>query len=194
VLFLESLKLRILSLHLRCPYLRIRCWPSDHLEANRVLVREQLLKKKKHGRRRTRVVEPVVVAGEGVHALGGFAGQLVDLALMFSAARSAVMVHSDRAGQAAKGSLRSTSASPCCSTAFGVSRVSLLRGFVFAVIDRGKLHARSASVGLRSGPPGPGRPLPLMTKAPTLTTNIRGPKIYKPRNPEGPRICCCFAR
>jgi hypothetical protein len=43
-------------------------------------------------------------------------------------------------------------------TAFGVSRVSLLRGFVFAVIDRGKLHARSASVGLRSGPPGPGRP------------------------------------
>jgi hypothetical protein len=59
-------------------------------------------------------VEPVVVVrdiGEGVHACGGFFGQLVDL------------------------------------------------GFdVFGGLFGGKLHARSASVGLRSGPPGPGRP------------------------------------
>src|SRR5262249_56084232 len=29
LLFLGSLKLRILSLHPRCPCPRIRCWPSD---------------------------------------------------------------------------------------------------------------------------------------------------------------------
>ena len=37
-------------------------------------------------------------------------------------------------------------------TVFGVSRVSMLRGFVFAAaIDRGVRHARSASVGAALG-------------------------------------------
>src|SRR5215510_13531302 len=77
------------------------------------------------------------------------------LALMFSAACSAVMnVHSDRAGQAAKGSLRSTSANPCCLTALGAlafrcCAVSILR----RRFDRGERHARSATVALGSAWP-----------------------------------------
>src|SRR5262249_45069821 len=44
---------------------------------------------------------------------------------------------------------------------------------------RGERHTRSASVGLRSGPPGPGRPLPLMTKGPTPTINKPQLKISR---------------
>jgi hypothetical protein len=41
-------------------------------------------------------------------------------------------------------------------TAFGVSRVSMLRRFVFAVIDRGERHARRATspAAVRLGPGG----------------------------------------
>ena len=64
--------------------------------------------------------------------------------------------------------------------AIGASRVSMLRGFVFATaIDRSERHPRSASVGLRSGPPGPGLPLPLMTKGPTPTINKPQLKISR---------------
>jgi hypothetical protein len=110
------------------------------------------------------------------------------LALMFSAACSAVMVHSGRAGQAAKGSLRSTSAIPCCSTTIGVSRVSLLRGFAFvATIDRGARHTRSASVGTAClgrwvaipRPPWT-RPLPLLLINPSR-------KYIRPENSRGCR-------
>jgi hypothetical protein len=42
--------------------------------------------------------------------------------------------------------------------ALGVSRVSMLRRFVFAVIDRGERHARSASVGAACLGPGMATP------------------------------------
>ena len=41
----------ILSLHLRCPYLRIRCWPSDHLEPIGFWSVSSCSHKKKPGRR-----------------------------------------------------------------------------------------------------------------------------------------------
>ena len=72
-------------------------------------------------------------------------------------------------------------------TAFGVSRVSMLRRFIFApALDRGERHTRSAAWGLHSGPPSPGRPLPLMTRAPTSPYWKPHPKICRTRNPEGP--------
>jgi hypothetical protein len=89
-------------------------------------------------------VKSVVVAGEGVHALGGFVGQLVDLGVdvlggLFDG-------HGSMLAKWPRSSL--CFSSPPYSTAIRASRVSMLRRFVFTTaIDCGARHTRSASVG-----------------------------------------------
>ena len=104
-------------------------------------------------------VKPVVVVGEGVHALGGFAGQLVDLG--FDVFGGLLGGH---------GSFR-----PCWPRGHGrlvlevlaLERPNGVRSL--SRFDVASFHFRGDAVsatraapawGLRSGPPGPGRPLP----------------------------------
>ena len=107
-----------------------------------------------------------MVAGDDVHALGGFAGQLVDLGFdVFGGLFGVKWSVSERSetahfyGHAGQGAMvRSSLPCSCSSGARGFSR-----------FDVAQFHFRAGAVsatraapawGLRSGPPGPGRPLP----------------------------------